>query len=382
MKADFISLGRELWDNPEPGFFETKTNALLARLFTEAGFIVTDHEGMPGFSAVREGSGNSGRYILLADMDALPRPGTGGYIHSCGHHVQCTVLYGAARILAEKHPGVLKDIVFVAVPAEEYIQLERRAAYAESHGIGSLSGKQELLRRGFFDSAGAVIATHAAGGKGRFINSVLRMSGFLVQTFTFRGTAAHAGAQPHRGRNTQNAAVLFLQACALLRETFDESAHIRIHPVMRPAEGQSVNLIPDYTFVETFVRASTYGAIEETASKLESAAAGCAKALGVTCSVNRSAGYDPFEADPRLHALVRAQAEQREVPFIEETFSAASSDMGDVSRVKPSIIIGLPGSNGLFHNPGFRILDEETAYVFSSEFLADFLVSLVEEGLA
>ena len=382
MKEEIMSLGRELWNNPEPGFFETKTHAVLARLFADAGFRVTDHGGMPGFSAVREGSRNTGRFILLADMDALPRPGTGEYIHSCGHHVQCTVMYGAARILAEKHPGALKDIVFTAVPAEEYIELERRAEYAESHGLGALSGKQELLRRGFFDSAEAVIATHAAGGKGRFITSVLCMSGFLVQTFTFRGTAAHAGAQPHLGRNTQNAAALFLQACAFLRETFDESMHIRIHPVMRPAEGQSVNLIPDYTFVETYVRASAFEAVEETASKLEAAAAGCAGALDVTCSVSRSAGYAPFGADPRLHNLARSKSEALGVYFVEEDFSSASSDMGDVSLVKPSIIIGLPGSNGLFHNPGFRILDEEDAYVFSSEFLADYLVSLVEGWLA
>ena len=203
------------------------------------------------------------------------------------------------------------------------------------------------------------------------------MNGFLVQSFTFRGTSSHAGAHPHRGRNTQNAAALFLQACAFLRETFDESQHVRIHPVMRPAEGPSVNLIPDYTFVETYVRAASPGSIEETRGKLRAAAEGCAKALGVECTVETSDGYAPFEADPRLHSLARSIAGEHGVLFIEEPFSAASSDMGDVSRVKPSIIIGLPGTNGLFHNPAFRVTDEEAAYVFSSRFVADYLEALV-----
>lgn len=374
---ELIELGRALWDNPEPGFFETETHKLLSSRFRDCGFDVRPFEGMPGFSAVFKASVNTGRFSLIADMDALPNPGAGGYIHSCGHHLQGTVLYGAARRLTEANPEALRHIVFAAVPAEEYIELDRRAEYARKAGLSRLSGKQELLRRGFFEGFEAVIATHAAAGEGLFINSVLLMNGFSVQTFTFRGTSAHAGAQPYRGRNAQNAAALFLQACAFLRETFQEDRHIRIHPVMRLAEGQSVNLIPDYAFVETYVRASSSDDVDETAGKLEAAASGCAQALGVECTAERSAGYAPFIVDPALHGLAARRAEKEGVPFVEEPFSAASSDMGDISRVKPAIIIGLPGSNGRFHNPGFRVIDEEAAYVFSSGFIADYLADLI-----
>lgn len=373
---ELIALGRELWNNAEAGFFENTTHRILASRFEKAGFAVTPFEGMPGFSAVYGGIENTRRIAVLADMDALPNPGTGGYIHSCGHHMQGTVLYGAARFLAVHHPEVLKHLVFVPVPAEEYIELDRRAEHARTAGLAFLSGKLELLHRGFFDGFEAAVATHAAAGSGRFINSVRLMNGFLVMRFVFRGTAAHAGAQPHRGRNAQNAAALFLQACAFLRETFDEERHIRIHPVMKLAEGQSVNLIPDYAFVETYVRAAAAASIEETVVKLEAAAAGCAEALGVTCDTERSDGYDPFVVDGRLHDLAARGAESAGVPFIDEAFSAASSDMGNISQVLPAVILGLPGSNGRFHNPDFRVVDEEAAYVFSSEFLAEYLTVL------
>lgn len=378
---ELIDLGRQLWNHPEPGFFEERTHSILKTAFENEGFQVSNFSGMPGFSAVYGGGDLKGRYAVIADMDALPNPGTGGYIHSCGHHMQGTALFGAARILAERHPEVLQHLVFVAVPAEEYIDLDRRKTYADKNGLSALSGKQELLARGFFQPLEGVIATHAAGGKGRFINSVRFMNGFVVRRFVFHGLSAHAGAQPHRGKNAQNAAVLFLQACAFLRESFYEEDHVRIHPVLFPAEGQSVNLIPDYARVETYVRAVTPQAVRQTALKLEDAAQGCASALGIQCSCDRIEGYQPFVVDQDLHDLASLQAEDLGVPFVDEAFSAASSDMGDLSQVKPAIILGLPGSNGLFHNPDFSVTDEETAYVFSSEVLAEYLAALVRKNV-
>ena len=377
-----IQLGRELWNTPEPGFFEEQTGQILKTRFLESGFAVHDFERMPGFYAIFGKPADSGRYVVLADMDALPNPGTGGYIHSCGHHIQGTVLYGSAALLAEKNPDVLRHLVFAAVPAEEYIELDRRAEIAKKAGLSALSGKQELLTSGFFDRFEAVIATHAAAGKGRFITSVRCMNGFVVRNFNFTGLAAHAGAHPHKGRNAQNAASLFLQACAFLRETFEEEQHIRIHPVIRLRKDQSVNLIPDYAGVETYVRAASPGAVEETAEKLEAAARGCSEALGVQCGIERNEGYAPFVVNDCLHDMAKRRAEEMGVPFINEAFSAASSDVGDISQQKPAIIIGLPGNNGLFHNPEFSVTDEESAYVFSSEFLAAYLEDLVKTGLA
>jgi metal-dependent amidase/aminoacylase/carboxypeptidase family protein len=68
------------------------------------------------------------------------------------------------------------------------------------------------------------------------------------------------------------------------------------------------------------------------------------------------------------------------IDFIEDRFSAASSDMGDVSRLVPSIIVGLPGTNGLLHQSGFKITDEQSAYVFGAELLAGLIQRLTEPG--
>ena len=202
------------------------------------------------------------------------------------------------------------------------------------------------------------------------------MNGFDHVSFTFTGRASHAGAHPHKGKNAQNCASLFLQACAFLRETFDEADHVRIHPILRLPPDQSVNLIPEKAFVETYGRGVTADAVRGTTDKLAAAARGCGTALGIDVNVTVTPGYRPFHVDPALHGLVRSTAEEMGLRFVQEDFSAASSDMGDISELVPSVIIGLPGSNGMFHNRGFSVIDETAGYLLSSRFTARYLEKL------
>ncbi len=379
--ADFVRIGIDLWNRAEPGFCENATSEYLTDLFSSLGFDIEEFTGMPGFIAMAPGADPS--IAVVADMDALPLPGDeeGAYIHSCGHHMQTADIYGAARLLSESGSvsgsNALKSLAFIAVPAEEYIDLESREELRAEGRIKHLSGKLELLERGIFTRFKKVVSTHAAGfEKEEFISSVMGMGGFEVLRFKFTGKASHAGAQPHMGINAQNAASLFLQACAFLRESFNESDHIRIHPLLTLPQGQSVNIIPDTAFVETYVRGANPEAISSTVEKLKKAAAGCALSIGGEAEIEEIPGYAPFKADPGMHSLLREVVEGMGIPFIEEEYASPSSDMGDVSQVLPSIMLGLPGVNGLFHNPGFQVTDEKAAYVLPSVVLARYLKKL------
>ncbi|MCK5250089.1 MAG: peptidase dimerization domain-containing protein [Spirochaetaceae bacterium] len=376
--ADLMKTGVDLWDRAEPGFRETATHEYLAGKFANLGFRVEPFDGIPGFIATVPDSDPG--IAVIADMDALPNPGdeNGAYIHSCGHHMQTADIYGSARLLHDIKSPALDSLAFIAVPAEEYIDLEDREELRVKGRIKHLSGKQELLERGVFKRFEKVVSTHAAGfGEPEFISSVLGMGGFEVLRFRFTGKAAHAGAQPHKGINAQNAASLFLQACAFLRESFNESDHIRIHPLLTLPRGQSVNIIPDTAFVETYVRAAGQAAINATTEKLKAAALGCARSIGAEADIETIPGYAPFIADRDMHSQLCEVTEELGITFIEEEYSAASSDMGDVSQALPSIMLGLPGVNGLFHNPGFRVTDEKAAYLLPSVVLARYLEKLV-----
>jgi len=375
-----VSLGRELELSAEGGFFERRTHELLADRFRRIGFVLMEFPGMPGFAATMDGRLEGKTLAVVADMDALPSASP-AYAHLCGHHQQMTVMYGAACLLLTRAPGSLEQTAFIATPAEEYVDLARREELRRAGAVRWLSGKQELIERGIFSGFRHVVATHSAQLPGRrSVSSVVSMNGFDVLRFAFHGKSAHAGATPHLGRNAQNAASLFLQACAFLREGFDEEKHIRIHPILRLNPDQAVNLIPDAAFVETYARGVDLETVEETVRRLSAAAAGCATALGIDVKTERVRGYAPFHVDSGLHDALRKSAGDRGIEFIEDRFSAASSDMGDVSRLVPSIIVGLPGTNGLLHQSGFKVTDEESAYVFGAELLAGLIQRLTEPG--
>jgi len=126
--------------NPELGFQETRTKALVAARLNELGLDV--HEGTGVIGILKSGSGN--RSILLrADMDALPihetsthdyLSNTPGVMHACGHDGHTTMLLGAAELLANQ-PDFDGTVVFLFQPNEE-------------HGLGA----QAMIKEGVLDN--------------------------------------------------------------------------------------------------------------------------------------------------------------------------------------------------------------------------------------
>ena len=70
----------------------------------------------------------------------------------CGHNAQIAGLVGAARAL--KVSGVIDqlsgEVVFLAVPAEEFIEIEDRKARRASDELEFLLGKSELVAKNHF----------------------------------------------------------------------------------------------------------------------------------------------------------------------------------------------------------------------------------------
>ena len=105
------ALRRDLHANPELGFQEHRTSALVAERLRELGAEVHTGIGKTGVVGVIHGANaKSGRSIgLRADMDALPiteenefayRSTKSGLMHACGHDGHTTMLIGAAQYLA------------------------------------------------------------------------------------------------------------------------------------------------------------------------------------------------------------------------------------------------------------------------------------------
>lgn len=126
---ELTEIRRDIHSNPELGFQEHRTSALVARQLRALGCEVHEGIGGTGVVGILHGKKNdSGLSVgLRADMDALPiqestsltyRSRNEGVMHACGHDGHTAVLLGAARYLAETR-NFNGRVVLIFQPAEE-----------------------------------------------------------------------------------------------------------------------------------------------------------------------------------------------------------------------------------------------------------------------
>jgi amidohydrolase len=133
---DLAAVYKDLHANPELGFHETRTAALVAARLSASGFHVTTGVGGTGVvGLLRHGDGPV--VLLRADMDALPVEEKTGLpyasvtraitdsgmdvpvMHACGHDVHVTCLLGACAVLSTDSSSWSGTLVAVFQPAEE-----------------------------------------------------------------------------------------------------------------------------------------------------------------------------------------------------------------------------------------------------------------------
>ena len=95
-----------LWENPEPGYKEFKTNAYMLEQFEKLGYTdIVKAENCTGFYTVLDTGRVGPTVLIMAELDSLintTHPACDketGAVHSCGHHAQCAAMLGLARLL-------------------------------------------------------------------------------------------------------------------------------------------------------------------------------------------------------------------------------------------------------------------------------------------
>ena len=202
LKALFLDFHR----NPELSYKETRTAAIIARKWRDAGFTVTEKVGGTGVVAVMK-NGDGPTLMLRADMDGLPLVEESGLdymstakqisidgeekpvMHACGHDVHITSLIGTARQMAAMKDQWSGTLVLVAQPAEERI------------GGAKLMMDDGLYSR--FPKPDFAMAFHVSAdtptGKLSIGEGIESSSSDSVDIIV-HGVGAH-GAAPHRGKD-------------------------------------------------------------------------------------------------------------------------------------------------------------------------------------
>lgn len=384
-----IAFAEDIAAHPEPGFGETRTAQKTAALLRSLGYEVQTGlalTGVRGDCAMDQGP----NLTIIGEMDAIgcsshpmadPVTGTA---HACGHHAQMAAMMGAAFAFADRdiRRKLSGSLSFLAVPAEEYIDADRRPGLREK-GLKFSSGKSELVRTGVFDKTDIVMTTHVhmVPVKEDFYLGNPACNGFTAERVTVRGKAAHAAVDPWNGVNALSITTSAIQMMALMRETFREEDHVRLHNVIRKA-GDVLNSVPDEAVVETKVRAASLERIQEIREMVHRAYDGAAYAFGGKVEREVLQGYMPIIPREADDVLIKAAEdlglEYRTVK--KHDFNNACTDAGDLSQLFPVVNFTFKGFEGKLHGADFRISDPDTAYIRSAKLLALTAYKLLKNG--
>ncbi len=383
-----IAIGRKILENPEMGYKEEKTAALVKeelsalRIDAECGLAVTGVKGrMKGKSSdiTVAVMGELDAVTCATNPDADPKTGAA---HACGHNAQIAAMLGAAMGLSAVKDELFGDVCFLATPAEEFVEMGYREALRDAGKIEYLGGKQELIRVGAFDDIDMAMMVHAEGSTPEAAAIVGGSSlGFVAKTVNFKGKAAHAGGAPHEGVNALNAAMAALMCIHAQRETFRDEDKIRVHPIITNG-GELVNIVPADVAMETYVRGANFRAINDASEKVDRAIKGAAYAIGASAEIKNLKGYLPLLQDSEMSAIFKENA-ARFIPedkIYEGIDMVGSSDVGDLSHLIPVIQPTMGGFFGSAHSREFKISSPELAYLMPAKIMALTVVDLLADG--
>ena len=360
--ATYKSVARNIWGFAELGFQESKSSEQLINLLKSEGFTVeTSVSGMPTAFVASYGSG--GPVIgILAEFDALPglsqdsvpfkkplldgRPG-----HACGHN-----LFGAASSAA-------------AITLKEWLAKNKKAGTIRVFGTPAEEGgaaKVYMVRDGLFKDVDAVLHWHPSNHNDASPESCMAIKQTL---FRFYGRAAHAAAAPEKGRSALDGIESMNYMVNMMREHMPSDA--RIHYVITKG-GLAANIVPDFAEVEYMVRHPDARAVAELWDRIVKCAEGAATGTETAMKYEVVSGtynlmpnetlaklmynnlkmvggvnYTPAEAEfaKKLQTsftfkapdITEAQIVQ---PYKTGGFFPASTDVGDISWVVPTVGLG------------------------------------------
>ena len=362
-REDIIKLGDMLFNCPELGFKEFETAGIIKKNLDNVGIKYESEIGMTGIKAE---IGNGYNIALVADMDALPGKNFEGRIHSCGHSIQTAVMLSVVKILAET--GFLEntDIKVSAIftPAEEFIDFDYRDGLIEEGKIKYRSGKQHMIASGYFDDVDCVLSAHANGEREKKFDINSTLAGFKAKKAVFKGQASHSGAAPFLGRNTLHGAVLCENAISFLKDQFDPADGVKINPVITEPGG-SVNIIPDRTVLETYIRANSLDVLNYADERVNGCIKHCAEALDLQYEIEDTIGYMPLSQSAELNKVIKSNMLDicGEDDIVKNVISGASGDVGDLCFLIPTVQFGFSGIDGIFHSDSFKIADKENCYI-------------------
>jgi aminobenzoyl-glutamate utilization protein B len=363
--ANWKQVSKQIWGFAELGYHEEKSSALLQSQLKAAGFSV--QSGVADEPTAFIASYGQGKPVIaiLGEFDALPGlsqqavperapVNAGGSGHGCGHN-----LLGSGAALA-------------AVAAKQYMDANHIAGTLRYYGTPAEeggSGKVYMVRAGLFKDVDVVLHWHPSDSNG------VTNGGQLAVTsakFTFHGVAAHAAMAPDRGRSALDAVMLMGTGIEYMREHVPSNT--RIHYIITKG-GVAPNVVPDLAQMDLMARHPSNATLEQIWNRILDVAKGAALMTGTTYEVSdigsdaniigndalaglmqkdleEVGGYTMNDEERKFAIDLQKTLKLDSLPSLDATHEieplrrpdpnepAASTDVGDVSWVVPTIGLG------------------------------------------
>ncbi|XP_071510643.1 xaa-Arg dipeptidase-like [Diadema antillarum] len=306
-------LSQEIWSNPELAYQETHAHKVLTNFLEQEGFeVAREYHLKTAFKATF--GGKAGIHVcVICEYDALPEVG-----HACGHNLiaECGVAVGLGvkAVLEEPENASIGRVTILGTPAEE-----------------SGCGKIDLIQAGAFEDVDIAMMAHP------FQTNMPRPICLSCEPMSvhFTGRAAHAASGPWMGLNALDAAVMFYNSVSVMRQQF--KPEWRVHGTFIKA-GDVASIIPEESELQLYFRTVDKEDSPILREKLTQCAKGAAISTGcqVECDFEGERSYASLLTNNILVSLYERLAASLDISCVpgEVTFS---TDMGDVSRVVPSI---------------------------------------------
>ena len=317
-----IELRRDLHENPELGFYETRTAGIIAGRLNDAGMNVKAEVGGTGVVGVLD-TGRAGPTLMIrADIDALPVAelgdlpfaSTNGNMHACGHDGHITMALGAAELLASRKDELTGKLVFVFQPAEEFVE-----------GAKAMIADEVMSDH----SPDRVIGLHLwnqydTGFVG--VNEATVFASADQFELTVTGKGGH-GALPHTAIDPVaiSAQVISALQTVVSREIAPNA--MGVVTVGQVIGGTAPNVIADFVTIRGTIRAFTADIREKIISALERIAKGVAESLRGGAEFKLLNGAPPVVNDPDVAAWVAGIAEL--VPGVDKVGPHEEVPVGD-----------------------------------------------------
>ena len=356
-----IAWRRQIHRQPEIGFEEHKTSALIESVLKDLGIEVIRYPNSTAVVGILKG-GKPGRTIALrADIDALPlqeladlefKSEVPGVMHACGHDVHTAVLMGAAKVLAAHQADLPGTIKFLFQPAEERFP---------GGALGMIeNGALEGVERVFGLHVGNDVPTGTLGVTYGFSHANVDMADIKII-----GKGGH-GASP---QTTVDAVVVGSHVVVALQTIVSRNIAALDSAVVTVGSFQSGtihNIIAETADLKLTIRSlkpETRILIRERIEKIVQAVS---DSMGATCEINYTHGYPSLDNNAEMVDILKSIAEQvvgAENIVVKNQPSMGGEDFAYFAQKVPGAFLRLgsrPTGDVTFgaHNPKFQVNED------------------------